>query len=301
MGREIRLIRALADEGYQYTLNDGVPPIPRDRMVTLHLAAEAPRPAVHGRDRGGRRPGRHAPRRRPDEPRRRARLRPARAGDGRGARHRAPRGGARRATSVEAEAWREAFIAEHGVIRAAQPAVRALLQRTTAGVGPGRRRGRRRDRRRPRRPARASGRTTPRRSPTTWRARSPSCGSSATTTGGRTGRCSTSAAARSSCRSSRSTRTRGAVAGPGSPARRAPELAERLYLRFADALRAPRRDRRDRPVRGGDGGRARQRRPVHDLAGHRRWQSLTHFVASAAAAGRRRTADSRSSRNRGRG
>ncbi len=43
MGREIRLIRALADEGYQYELNDGVPPTPRDRMVTFtslpkHLA-----------------------------------------------------------------------------------------------------------------------------------------------------------------------------------------------------------------------------------------------------------------------
>ena len=43
MGREIRLIRALADEGYQYALNDGVEPTPRDRMVTLtslpeHLA-----------------------------------------------------------------------------------------------------------------------------------------------------------------------------------------------------------------------------------------------------------------------
>ena len=35
MGREIRLIRALADEGYQYGLNGGVPPIPRDRMVTF--------------------------------------------------------------------------------------------------------------------------------------------------------------------------------------------------------------------------------------------------------------------------
>jgi ribulose-phosphate 3-epimerase len=35
MGREIRLIRALADEGYQYGLNHGVPPIPRDRMVTF--------------------------------------------------------------------------------------------------------------------------------------------------------------------------------------------------------------------------------------------------------------------------
>ena len=43
MGREIRLIKALADEGYQYELNDGMPPIPRDRMVTFvslpkHLA-----------------------------------------------------------------------------------------------------------------------------------------------------------------------------------------------------------------------------------------------------------------------
>jgi ribulose-phosphate 3-epimerase len=43
MAREIRLIKALADEGYQYELNDGVPPIPRERMVTFtslpkHLA-----------------------------------------------------------------------------------------------------------------------------------------------------------------------------------------------------------------------------------------------------------------------
>jgi ribulose-phosphate 3-epimerase len=35
MGREIRLIRALADEGYQYQLNGGTPPIPRDAMVTF--------------------------------------------------------------------------------------------------------------------------------------------------------------------------------------------------------------------------------------------------------------------------
>ena len=33
MGREIRLVRALADEGYQYRLNHGNPPIPRDKMV----------------------------------------------------------------------------------------------------------------------------------------------------------------------------------------------------------------------------------------------------------------------------
>ena len=43
MGREIRLVRALADEGYQYRLNDGKPPIPRDAMIVFaqlpkHLA-----------------------------------------------------------------------------------------------------------------------------------------------------------------------------------------------------------------------------------------------------------------------
>lgn len=45
MGREIRLVRALADEGYQYRLNNGTPPIPRDQMVMFtqlpkHLAWE---------------------------------------------------------------------------------------------------------------------------------------------------------------------------------------------------------------------------------------------------------------------
>jgi ribulose-phosphate 3-epimerase len=35
MGREIRLVRALADEGYQYQLNDGKPPIPRDKLITF--------------------------------------------------------------------------------------------------------------------------------------------------------------------------------------------------------------------------------------------------------------------------
>jgi len=43
MGREVRLVRALADEGFQYRMNDGRPPIPRDRMVAFtslpkHLA-----------------------------------------------------------------------------------------------------------------------------------------------------------------------------------------------------------------------------------------------------------------------
>jgi ribulose-phosphate 3-epimerase len=45
MGREIRLIRALADEGFQYGPNEGEPPIPRDRMVAFarlpkHLARQ---------------------------------------------------------------------------------------------------------------------------------------------------------------------------------------------------------------------------------------------------------------------
>jgi ribulose-phosphate 3-epimerase len=43
MGREVRLIKALADEGFQYRLNGGEPPIPRDKMVVFtalpkHLA-----------------------------------------------------------------------------------------------------------------------------------------------------------------------------------------------------------------------------------------------------------------------
>jgi ribulose-phosphate 3-epimerase len=46
MGREIRLVKALADEGYQYQLNDGKPPIPRDHWVTFtslpkHIARRA--------------------------------------------------------------------------------------------------------------------------------------------------------------------------------------------------------------------------------------------------------------------
>jgi ribulose-phosphate 3-epimerase len=46
MAREIRLIRALADEGYQYVLNDGKPPIPRDSwsvfaQLPKHMARRA--------------------------------------------------------------------------------------------------------------------------------------------------------------------------------------------------------------------------------------------------------------------
>ena len=46
MAREIRLVRVLADEGYQYQLNDGKPPIPRDRWAVFtslpkHIARRA--------------------------------------------------------------------------------------------------------------------------------------------------------------------------------------------------------------------------------------------------------------------
>src|SRR4029079_9553936 len=50
MGREIRLIRALADEGYQSQLNAGKPPIPRDRLITFATLPRsyAPRPQGGG-------------------------------------------------------------------------------------------------------------------------------------------------------------------------------------------------------------------------------------------------------------
>ena len=71
MGREIRLVKALADEGYQYRLNDGKPPIPRDKMVTFtqlpkHLAWKFMAEIETGRD-----PGHPAPGHRPVQPGRR--------------------------------------------------------------------------------------------------------------------------------------------------------------------------------------------------------------------------------------
>ena len=49
-------IRALADEGYQYGLNEGVPPIPRDDGPRSP-ACPSTSPSDFGRDRGGRHPG----------------------------------------------------------------------------------------------------------------------------------------------------------------------------------------------------------------------------------------------------
>lgn len=41
MAREIRLVRALADEGFQYARNHGQPPTPRDRLVSFAILPEA--------------------------------------------------------------------------------------------------------------------------------------------------------------------------------------------------------------------------------------------------------------------
>ncbi len=115
MGREIRLLRALADEGYQYELNGGVPPIPRDRMVTFtalpkHLAhglmdeIEAGGiPVVMLRGEGGMNP---------DGVRDYDLLVPATVEAVVIERH----ASARERYLREAEAWREAFIRERGVI-----------------------------------------------------------------------------------------------------------------------------------------------------------------------------------------
>jgi len=114
MGREIRLVRALADEGYQYRLNDGKPPIPRDAMVTFaqlpkHLAwrfmAEIERggiPVIPLRGNG---------RFNPDGLRDFDLLVPASAGTLTEERHAADR----ERYLEEAERWRVAYAAEHGV------------------------------------------------------------------------------------------------------------------------------------------------------------------------------------------
>jgi len=115
MGREIRLIRALADEGYQYTLNGGEPPIPRDNMVRFtslpkHLARRLMDeietggvPVVMLRGNG---------QMNPDGVRDYDLLVPATVASLVEERH----ASARAAYLVAADDWRTAFIAEHGVI-----------------------------------------------------------------------------------------------------------------------------------------------------------------------------------------
>jgi ribulose-phosphate 3-epimerase len=115
MAREIRLLRALADEGYQYTLNDGVPPIPRDRMVTFaSLPKHLARTFMDEIEAGGvpvvmlRGDGQINP----DGIRDYDLLVPASTEALVRDRHTA----ARDAYERDADAWRAAFIVEHGVI-----------------------------------------------------------------------------------------------------------------------------------------------------------------------------------------
>ena len=113
MGREIRLVRALADEGYQYRLNDGVPPIPRDKMVTFtqlprHLAMKF----MQEIEKGGIPvvPLRGSGQWNPDGDRDMDLLVPATVEQLTEVRHEA----AREKYLAEAAAWREAYAAEHG-------------------------------------------------------------------------------------------------------------------------------------------------------------------------------------------
>lgn len=115
MGREIRLIKALADEGYQYGLNDGVPPVARDRMVTFtSLPKHIARTFMDEIEAGGipvvmlRGEGQMNP----DGLRDYDLLVPASVEALVVARH----ADARVAHQREAAAWREAFIRERGVI-----------------------------------------------------------------------------------------------------------------------------------------------------------------------------------------
>ncbi len=115
MGREVRLIRALADEGFQFGLNDGVPPIPRDRMVHFtSLPKPFARRLMDEIEAGGvpvvmlRGSGEMNP----DGVRDFDLLVPATVETLVVERH----ADAREAYQAQAAAWREAFIAEHGVI-----------------------------------------------------------------------------------------------------------------------------------------------------------------------------------------
>jgi ribulose-phosphate 3-epimerase len=113
MGREIRLVKALADEGYQYGLNDGNPPIPRDRMVTFaqlpkHLAWQFMKEIENGGVPVL--PLRGAGRFNPDGIRDYDLLVPATAEALVAERHTADR----ERYAAEAEDWRDAYAREHG-------------------------------------------------------------------------------------------------------------------------------------------------------------------------------------------
>ena len=120
MGREIRLVRALADEGYQYQLNDGKPPIPRDRWSTFtSLPKHLARRFMNEIEAGGipvlmlRGDGQFNP----DGIRDYDLLVPMSAESLTVERHAA----AREEYARAAEKWREQFIREHGVTPPANP------------------------------------------------------------------------------------------------------------------------------------------------------------------------------------
>ena len=108
MGREIRLIRALADEGYAFQLNKGKPPIPRDEWRSIASLPLQVGTKLRATIEAGGIPVIMLRGRRPDEPRRGPRLRAARPAPGRGAHPRALRA-EREAAYAEAEAWRASF------------------------------------------------------------------------------------------------------------------------------------------------------------------------------------------------
>lgn len=115
MGREIRLIRALADEGYQYGLNGGVAPIPRDRMVLFTALPKAIARRLMDEIEAGGIPVimlRGDGAMNPDGVRDYDLLIPATVEDLVVERHAA----ARAAYQREADAWRTGFIAAHGVV-----------------------------------------------------------------------------------------------------------------------------------------------------------------------------------------
>ena len=115
MGREIRLIKALADEGFQYGLNHGEPPIPRDQMVNFTALPKHLAHRLMGEIEAGGIPVvmlRGDGQMNPDGVRDYDLLVPATVHALVVERHSA----AREAYQHEAEAWRQAFIRERGVI-----------------------------------------------------------------------------------------------------------------------------------------------------------------------------------------
>jgi ribulose-phosphate 3-epimerase len=127
-GREIRLVKALADEGYQYNLNNGVPPIPRDNWVTFTSLPKAiARRFMAEIEKGGipvimlRGDGQMNP----DGVRDYDLLVPASAQMLTEERH----ASAREARALEADAWREEYLREHPEGATVVAADRAAIER----------------------------------------------------------------------------------------------------------------------------------------------------------------------------